>query len=79
MAGNKEGGKKAAAKNKAKYGKDFYARIGKIGGENGFTGGFYVNRELARVVGAIGGSRSKRGFRYDKVKKQYMKVKQETR
>lgn len=32
MAGTLEGGKKAAAKNKAKYGDDFYARIGHKGG-----------------------------------------------
>ena len=29
MAGTKAGGMKAAATNKAKYGKEFYARIGK--------------------------------------------------
>ena len=31
MAGTKAGGMKAAATNKAKYGKEFYARIGKKG------------------------------------------------
>lgn len=33
MAGTKEGGKKAAATNKAKYGENFYAEMGRIGGK----------------------------------------------
>lgn len=32
MAGTRAGGLKAAAKNKSKYGKGFYSRIGKKGG-----------------------------------------------
>ena len=52
MAGTKAGGLKAAARNKAKYGADFYAKIGAAGGKKGVTGGFYANRELARVAGA---------------------------
>jgi hypothetical protein len=55
MAGTKEGGMKAAAKNKAKYGEDFYSRIGAKGGEKGTTGGFFANRELARRAGRLGG------------------------
>jgi general stress protein YciG len=55
------GGQKAAARNKAKYGKDFYARIGKMGGHVGKTGGFYANRDLARKAGAMGGRISRRG------------------
>ena len=51
MAGTKAGGVKAAATNKSKYGKDFYSRIGKKGGRNGRTGGFYNNPELARHAG----------------------------
>ncbi|MDT0353108.1 hypothetical protein [Pseudonocardia charpentierae] len=35
MAGTKEGAKSAAATNKAKYGADFYGRIGAIGGKKG--------------------------------------------
>lgn len=54
------GGQKAAATNKAKYGKDFYARIGKMGGQLGHTGGFAANRELARLAGAKGGRISRR-------------------
>lgn len=61
MAGTKAGGRKAAATNKAKYGKDFYARIGQMGGKLGHTGGFYVNRELARTAGQRGGRISRRG------------------
>lgn len=61
MAGTREGGKAAAATNKTKYGPDFYARIGAIGGRKGRTGGFYANRELARIAGAKGGRISRRG------------------
>lgn len=60
MAGTKKGGEAAAATNKAKYGSDFYAKIGAIGGKKGRTGGFYANRELARVAGAKGGRISRR-------------------
>lgn len=60
MAGNREGGLKAAAKNKARD-PDFYARIGRKGGKAGHTGGFAANRELASIAGKIGGRISKRG------------------
>jgi general stress protein YciG len=60
MAGTKNGGKAAATTNKTKYGADFYARIGAIGGKKGHTGGFAANRELARVAGAKGGRISRR-------------------
>ncbi len=60
MAGTKTGGKSAAATNKAKYGADFYAKIGAKGGKVGRTGGFFANRELARVAGAKGGRISRR-------------------
>ena len=63
MAGTKAGGAKAAATNKAKYGRDFYARIGSMGGKLGRTGGFYANRELARKAGRIGGLKSRRASR----------------
>ncbi|MBQ8157315.1 hypothetical protein IJ102_02935 [Candidatus Saccharibacteria bacterium] len=61
MAGTKAGGRKAAATNKSKYGKDFYAEIGRKGGRNGHTGGFAANPELAKLAGAKGGRISKRG------------------
>lgn len=70
MAGNREGGQKAAATVKAKYGEGFYARIGQKGGRNGKTGGFASNvvgedgltgRERAKIAGSKGGKISKRG------------------
>lgn len=61
MAGNKAGGLKAAATNKSRYGENWYARIGSMGGKNGHTGGFYANHELAREAGRKGGKISKRG------------------
>ena len=61
MAGTEAGGKKAALTNKTKYGKNFYAEIGRKGGMNGHTGGFAANPALAKIAGAKGGSVSKRG------------------
>lgn len=63
MAGTAKGGRIAATKNKKKYGSDFYARIGKMGGKNGRTGGFAAGeegRKRASVWGAVGGSKSRR-------------------
>ena len=60
MAGTKAGGRKAAERNKKLYGPDFYAKIGAKGGQKGRTGGFYANRELARIAGAKGGRISRR-------------------
>jgi uncharacterized protein len=59
MAGTKAGGQKAAARNLQRD-PDFYAKIGKKGGQNGRTGGFAANPELARVAGAKGGRISRR-------------------
>lgn len=61
MSGTKAGGAKAAATNKLKYGDGFYARIGKMGGQKGHTGGFAANPELARIAGKKGGQISRRG------------------
>lgn len=61
MAGSKAGGLKAAKTNKERYGDDWYARIGRKGGQNGYTGGFASNPELAKIAGAKGGRISKRG------------------
>jgi general stress protein YciG len=60
MAGTKNGGAAAAKTNKSKYGADFYAKIGAMGGKKGHTGGFYANRDLARIAGAKGGRISRR-------------------
>ena len=64
MAQTKIGGAKAAATNKAKYGKDFYKIIGAKGGRNGHTGGFASNRALAAVAGRKGGLRGKSGLKF---------------
>lgn len=69
MVGTKAGGAKAAKTNKERHGEDFYARIGRRGGQNGTTGGFaslkknrdgLTGPERARLAGAIGGSNSSR-------------------
>jgi hypothetical protein len=69
MAGTKAGGKAAAATNKAKYGADFYAKIGGKGGTLGRTGGFasdkkgadgLTGRERAIEKGRLGGRISRR-------------------
>lgn len=68
MAGTKEGGARAAATNKQKYGSDFYVKIGAMGGRLGRTGGFAAGeagKERARIYGAIGGKISKRRKRDD--------------
>lgn len=49
MAGTKAGGRRFTATNIKKYGKGFYARIGRKGGQNGHTGGFAANPELAEA------------------------------
>ncbi len=69
MAGTKNGGKAAASTNKSKYGADFYAKIGAMGGKRGKTGGFasdkkgtdgLTGRERARLAGQAGGRVSRR-------------------
>jgi outer membrane lipoprotein SlyB len=69
MAGTKNGGKAAAEKNKSKYGPDFYARIGSLGGKVGRTGGFasdkmgidgLTGRQRAAIAGSVGGRISRR-------------------
>jgi len=60
MSGTKKGGQLAAQTNKTKYGSDFYAKIGQKGGRSGHTGGFFANRELAKIAGARGGRISRR-------------------
>lgn len=69
MAGNKPGGQRAAVTNKKKYGADFYARIGAMGGRKGRTGGFastkvgadgLTGRERAVLKGREGGRISRR-------------------
>ena len=67
MAGTKAGGLKAKITNLERHGEDFYRNIGRRGGKAGRTGGFYANRDLARIAGAKGGKISKRGKAKPKV------------
>lgn len=60
MSGTKIGGVKAAATNKKKWGKDFYKRIGALGGQKSKGGGFAANPELAREAGRKGGLKSRK-------------------
>lgn len=61
MAGTPEGGRRAAATNRARYGEDFYTHLGRAGGRASTGGGFKADPELARRAGSLGGSRSRRG------------------
>ena len=70
MAGTREGGLKARDKNIARLGKDFYARIGHLGGSKSIGGGFASEKkgadgltgpERAKIAGRKGGLISKRG------------------
>ncbi len=58
MAGTRKGGLSAAKTNKERYGRDFYERIGRIGGRRSTTGGFAANPELAKIAGRKGGKAS---------------------
>ena len=61
MSGTRYGGLKAAETNKQRYGRDWYKKIGKIGGKACVPKGFAVNPELAKRAGSTGGKLSKRG------------------
>lgn len=67
MPGTVAGGLRASNTNKKKHGKDFYKRIGALGGTKSRGGGF-ANRTvgadgltLAQRAGATGGRTSRRG------------------
>lgn len=73
MAGTRKGGLKARNTNYKNNGRDFYAKIGKIGGSHSRTGGFasfvvgsdgLTGWQRARVAGSKGGIKSKRGLGY---------------
>lgn len=55
----REAGLKAKAKILAKHGSDYYAKIGRKGGERTDTRpkGFEANRALARIAGRRGGKK----------------------
>ena len=62
MSGTKAGGIKAAKTNKERHGRDFYAKIGQKGGQNGHTGGFAsMPYEKVAACGRKGGLISRRG------------------
>lgn len=48
-----------------RHGKDFYKRIGRIGGQHSHKGGFQEGSELAKEAGRKGGLKSRRGFHYN--------------
>lgn len=60
MAGTREGGLKAAAKNKEQYGEDFYKRIGGQGGAISKGGLFQKDPEMASLAGRLGGLKSRK-------------------
>ena len=64
MTGTREGALKARETNLKRHGKNFYKKIGRKGGKNGFgpdyKGGFGGNHELAKIAGAKGGKKSSR-------------------
>jgi general stress protein YciG len=65
MTNRQTGGQKTAATNKARYGADFYVRLGEKGGKSYNRAssppkGFAADRERARRAGKIGGTRSRR-------------------
>lgn len=70
MAGTSLGAWKASITNRERYGEDFYAKIGRKGGQNGTTGGFASEKvgrdgltgpQRAQKAGKIGGMKSRRG------------------
>lgn len=78
MSGTVEGGREAAKTNRKRHGKDFYARIGRKGGQRGQTGGFaslkvgddgLTGPQRARIAGAQGGSKSRRGKAVKRVRR----------
>lgn len=71
MSGTLAGGRKARDTNYKLHGKDFYKRIGAIGGKvpTSKPKGFAANPALARLAGCKGGRISRRGPRKDDIDK----------
>ncbi len=70
MAGTEKGGYKAADTIRSRHGRDFYVRIGRLGGIKSRHGGFASTKvgkdgltgaQRAKMAGARGGSKSRRG------------------
>lgn len=68
--GTTEGGAKAAKAIREKYGEDYYKKIGAVGGSRSSNGGFasdkvgkdgLTGKQRAKIMGAKGGSISRRG------------------
>lgn len=91
MSGTKAGGLKARQRNIEKYGPDFYKRIGAKGGSNGkgpgYKGGFasdevgedgLTGKQRAKIAGAVGGKRSRRGPAKDDIEKAEEILKEES-
>lgn len=55
MPATRSGGLKAAATNKRLYGRDFYQRVGALGGLKSRGGGFQYKSDMAAIAGRIGG------------------------
>ena len=81
MSATVEGGRKAYLTNIAKHGRDFYAKIGQMGGRRSCNGGFasdkvgpdgLTGRQRARVAGSKGGKISRRGPRKDAAEVDYV-------
>lgn len=64
MVGTHTGGVKARETNYARHGRDFFSRIGAVGGRAGKTGGFYASPERAVEAGSKGGARSRKGYKF---------------
>ena len=71
MSGTVEGGKAAARACKSRFGENFYAEIGALGGKNGHTGGFAKKEPcdcniikdrhtIPQCAGVKGGTKSRR-------------------
>lgn len=59
--GTKEGGKKASATVRERYGDDYYVNLGRLGGVKLKPGNGFAVGETARKSGMVGGKKSKRG------------------
>ena len=79
MSGTVDGASKAKKTIRSRHGKDFYARIGRKGGRRSRTGGFaslkvgddgLTGQQRARIAGARGGLKSRRGKAVRPVRRQ---------
>lgn len=84
MSGNKLGGLKARDANRKRYGEDYYAKVGKLGGLNynpDKPKGFAHPNSDPRKAGKLGGMISRRGkskktIDHDKAKAEFDKIKE---